>query len=325
MKKNNFVIILYAINNKNGNTMSSDKNYGYILAILAVIIWSGNFVAARFLVNFSPIEISFYRWFVTFIVLTPFCLKKLIKNIKYAKGRWIQIIIMSILGITIFNTFVYLAAHTSNATNMSLLATLSPIIMAIISRIIWKTKLTINQKLGLLIVIIGVVILITKGSIEILTKLKFSIGDLYMLLAVILFAVYTLTLRVRPKEISQSTFFYLMVVIGIIPLFIAMLLSYMNKTATPLDIKSALILVYVGIFPSALGFILWNMAIAKIGAIKAGIIYDSIPFFSSLEAVILLGETLLISQVIGGILILIGIIYSSIGDKIKLKKNEKLN
>ena len=87
-------------------------------------------------------------------------------------------------------------------------------------------------KLGLLIVIIGVVILITKGSIEILTKLKFSIGDLYMLLAVILFAVYTLTLRVRPKEISQSTFFYLMVVIGIIPLFIAMLLSGEQSSTT---------------------------------------------------------------------------------------------
>ena len=298
----------------------SNKNSGYILAILAVIIWSGNFVAARFLTHLTPIEISFYRWFVTFLVLTPFCIKSLIKNIKYIKGIWIKVIIISILGITIFNTFVYLAAHTSNATNMSLLATLSPIIIAIISRIVWKIKLTLNQKFGLLIVIIGVVILITKGSIEVLTKLKFAVGDLYMLFAVILFAVYTLTLRVRPKEIPQSTFFYLMVVIGIIPLFIAMLFSYINKTANPLDTKSALILVYVGIFPSAFGFILWNMAISKIGAIKASIIYDSIPFFSSLEAVILLKETLLISQVIGGILILLGIIYSTVGDKIKLKK-----
>ena len=300
--------------------MSQNKNSGYILAVLAVIIWSGNFVAARYLVNFSPIEISFYRWFVTFIVLTPFCIKKLIKNIKYAKGKWIQIIIISILGVTVFNTFVYLAAHTSNATNMSLLATLSPIIMAIISRILWKTKLTINQKFGLFIVIIGVVILITKGSIEVLTKLKFAIGDLYMLFAVVLFAVYTLAIRIRPKEISQSAFFYLMVAIGLIPLIIAMIFAYKTNNYHKLTMQSALILVYVGVFPSALGFILWNMAIAKIGAIKAGIIYDSIPFFSSLEAVILLNENLLISQVIGGILILIGIIYSTLGDKIKLKK-----
>ncbi|ADG70675.1 DMT family transporter [Brachyspira murdochii] len=303
------------------NKTSNSNNAGYILAILAVIIWSGNFVAARFLTHLTPIEISFYRWIVTFIVLTPFCMKKLIKNIKYIKGRWIKVIIISILGVTVFNTFVYLAAHTSNATNMSLLATLSPIIMAIISRIVWKTKLTINQKLGLLIVIIGVVILITKGSIDVLMNLKFAVGDLYMLFAVILFAVYTLTLKVRPKEISQSAFFYLMVIIGLIPLIAAMIFKYASNNAHTLDTKSALILIYVGVFPSALGFILWNMAIAKIGAIKGGIIYDAIPFFSSLEAVILLHENLLISQVIGGILILAGIIYSTIGDKIK-KQND---
>lgn len=301
------------------NKTSNSNNSGYILAILAVIIWSGNFVAARFLVDFTPIEISFYRWLVTFIVLTPFCIKKLIKNIKYLKGRWIKVIIISILGVTVFNTFVYLAAHTSNATNMSLLATLSPIVMAIISRIVWKTKLTIHQKLGLLVVIVGVVILITKGSIEVLMSLKFAIGDLYMLFAVILFAVYTLTIKIRPKEISQSAFFYLMVIIGLIPLLAAMIFTYASNNAHALDTKSALILIYVGVFPSALGFILWNMAIAKIGAIKGGIIYDSIPFFSSLEAVILLHENLLISQVVGGLLILAGIIYSTVGDKIKNK------
>lgn len=301
------------------NKTSNSNNSGYILAILAVIIWSGNFVAARFLVDFTPIEISFYRWLVTFIVLTPFCIKKLIKNIKYLKGIWIKVIIISILGVTVFNTFVYLAAHTSNATNMSLLATLSPIVMAIISRIVWKTKLTIHQKLGLLIVIVGVVILITKGSIEVLMSLKFAIGDLYMLFAVILFAVYTLTIKIRPKEISQSAFFYLMVIIGLIPLLAAMIFTYASNNAHALDTKSALILIYVGVFPSALGFILWNMAIAKIGAIKGGIIYDSIPFFSSLEAVILLHENLSISQVVGGLLILAGIIYSTVGDKIKNK------
>ena len=301
------------------NKTSNSNNSGYILAILAVIIWSRNFVAARFLVDFTPIEISFYRWLVTFIVLTPFCIKKLIKNIKYLKGRWIKVIIISILGVTVFNTFVYLAAHTSNATNMSLLATLSPIVMAIISRIVWKTKLTIHQKLGLLVVIVGVVILITKGSIEVLMSLKFAIGDLYMLFAVILFAVYTLTIKIRPKEISQSAFFYLMVIIGLIPLLAAMIFTYASNNAHALDTKSALILIYVGVFPSALGFILWNMAIAKIGAIKGGIIYDSIPFFSSLEAVILLHENLLISQVVGGLLILAGIIYSTVGDKIKNK------
>ena len=104
----------------------------------------------------------------------------------------------------------------------------------------------------------------------------------------------------------------------------AMLYLYISNNAHALNMQTGLILLYVGVFPSALGFIFWNIAIAKIGAIKGAIIYDSVPFFSSLEAVILLNEKLLLSQVLGGILILIGIIYSSIGDKITDKiKNRK--
>ena len=162
--------------------------------------------------------------------------------------------------------------------------------------------------------------MITKGSLEVLMKLQFAIGDLYMLLAVLVFSIYTLILKIKPKEMSQSTFFYLMVIIGFIPLMIAMIFIYVTNNAHTVDMTSGLILVYVGIFPSTLGFILWNTAVSKIGAIKGAIIYDSIPLFSSLEAVVLLNETLLASQIFGGILILIGIIYSSVGDKIIKKK-----
>lgn len=300
---------------------NNKNNYGYLLALLAVIIWSGNFIAAKFLLNLNPIEISFYRWLITFILLTPFCIKKLIKNIIYIKGKWIKVIIISIIGITIFNTIVYLASHTTNATNLSLIAALSPIIIALISRIVWKTKLNINQKLGLIAVIIGIVILITKGRLEVIKELKFSLGDIYTLLAVIIFAVYSLSLNIKPMEMTQSAFFYLMVIIGLIPLIFLMLILRSNNGLHTIDIKSAIILIYIGVFPSTISFILWNTAISKIGAVKSGIIYASIPFFSSIEAVILLNEQLLLSQIISGILILIGIIYSSIGDKIKIKNN----
>lgn len=298
--------------------MNENKfNNGYIFAILAVIIWSTNFVAARYLVGLSPIEISFYRWLVTFLVLTPFCIGNLIKNINLVKGLWIKIIIISVLGITIFNTFVYLAAHTSNATNMSLIATLSPIIIAIISRVLWKKHLSKAQKQGLFIIILGVVILLTKGSIEVISKLKFSIGDLYMIFAVTLFAVYTLTLRIKPKDFPQTTFFYLMVAIGLIPLLILMIPKYVSHQAHTLNFNLAIVLIYIGIFPSALGFIFWNIAVSKIGAMKASIIYDSVPFFSTIGAIILLHEKPYIAQIIGGVLILIGIIYSSVADNNK--------
>lgn len=300
-------------------TTEQQKYYsGYFYAILAVIIWSGNFIAARYLKDMPPIEISFYRWLVTFLVLTPFCIKSLIKNIYLIKGMWIKMIIISVLGISIFNTLVYMSGKTSNATNMSLIATLSPIIIAIFERIFYKNKLTINQIAGLIAVIFGVIILITKGNLNILFTLKFSIGDIYMLFAVLLFSIYTLTLRLRPKLFPPTTFFYLMVTIGLIPL--AILMCFKNGATYNINKETLSILIYVGIFPSTIAFILWSIAINKIGAIKASIIYDSIPFFTTLEAMILLKETLFMSQIVGGALILGGIIYASIKQKDKTLK-----
>ena len=112
---------------------------GYIYALLATILWSGNFIVARDIKDLvEPYSLSFYRWLVATLVLLPFAIIPLIKNASIVKKHFIYLSIVSILGVSLFNTLIYLASHTSPALNLSIISITFPIIVMILSRVIFK-------------------------------------------------------------------------------------------------------------------------------------------------------------------------------------------
>lgn len=109
---------------------------GYLFALLATVVWSGNFVVARGLAGaLSPVELSFWRWSIAFLTILPFAGRSLLRSLPLVRGTWGKVILMALLGITCFNTFIYQAGHTTDATNMSLLATASPIVRPAIAHL----------------------------------------------------------------------------------------------------------------------------------------------------------------------------------------------
>ena len=288
---------------------------GYLLAVAATIFWSGNFVAARFLAaeNLSPIEVSFWRWGIACAVLLPFTAKTIYAHWHFLKGAWTHTLTMAFTSITLFNTFIYQAGHTTNATNMALLAATSPIIMALMARVFLKEKLTRVQVVGILVAMSGILVLISKGTITTFTSMTFTSGDLWMMAAVVFFAAYSLQLRLRPKNFPQTAFFSLLVALGFLALVPAMLYLLLSAPRTMPQGNALYSLIYIGIGAGVLAFLLWNAALERIGIVRAGIIYYSIPLFSTIEAMILLGENMNISQIVGGALILGGIFYSVLG------------
>ena len=267
---------------------------GYLFALLATVVWSGNFVVARGLAGaLSPVELSFWRWSIAFLAILPFAGRSLLRSLPLVRGTWGKVILMALLGITCFNTFIYQAGHTTDATNMSLLATASPIVMAAIAHLFLRERLSRFQFFGLCGALCGVIILVSRGRLGTLLGLRFAQGDLWMLLSVFLFAVYSLMLRCRPKAFPQKAFLALLIGIGVLGLI------------PP---------IYIGVGASVVSFLAWSLAIERIGMVRAGIIYNSIPLFASLEATLFLGESITLPQMIGGVLIIGGICYASFGD-----------
>lgn len=288
---------------------------GYLFALLATVVWSGNFVVARGLADaLSPVELSFWRWGIAFLTILPFAGRSLLRSLPLVRGLWGKVILMTLLGITCFNTFIYQAGHTTDATNMSLLATTSPAVMAIIAYLFLRERISRFQILGLCCALCGVVVLVSRGRLDTLLGLKFAQGDLWMIASVFLFAIYSLMLRCRPNAFPQKAFLALLIGIGVLGLLPPLFWQAATTGLSPLNGPVFSALVYIGVGASVISFLSWNLAIERIGVVRAGIIYNSIPLFVSLEATFVLGESITLPQLIGGVLIIGGICYASFGD-----------
>lgn len=281
---------------------------GYVFALLATILWSGNFIVARDIKDIvDPYSLSFYRWLLATIILLPFAIVPLIKNIVIVKRHFIYLSIVSILGVSLFNTLIYIASHTSSALNLSIISITFPIIVIIISRVIFKEHIGINKFTGILIVLAGVLLLITRGDISVLVNITFNIGDLWVLLAAISFAVYSILLRYKPKTLSMITFQLITFILGTIYLIPLFLWEFDTRVINEPTLNNTISILYIAICSSLLAFIFWNKSIELLGATKAGMIYYTLPIFTGSLAFIFLDEIISYVHLFSILLIFIGI------------------
>lgn len=284
---------------------------GFSCAIATVILWSGNFVVARGLSEqIAPLSLSFWRWVVAILFLLPFALKPLIAQRAWIKENAGYLSIVSVLGVTVFNSLIYYAGQTSSAINLSLIAITFPIFVLILSRIFWGELIGWNKLAGIVLVTAGVLLLISKGDVSVLAGLTFAEGDLWMLLAAFIFAVYSMLLKRKPAGMDVSAFQLASFIVGLLFLLPFYLLELYFTPAQSFDGSIVLSILYVGVFSSLLAFILWTKAISLIGAVNAGIVYYSLPIFSGALAIIILGEAVTALHFYSAVLVLFGIILA---------------
>lgn len=293
--------------------------YGYLFALVATAIWSGNFIIARDLnKSIPPISLAFWRWTVATVILFPFAIKQLIANWKIITSNFKYISIVSLLGVTIFNTLIYLAGHTTTAINLSLISITFPVFIVIFLRIFYGELITLNKTIGIVLVLFGVILLITKGTLAILLNLTFAIGDVWMLLAAIIFAIYSILVKNKPKELGVLSFQLSTFMLGLFFMFPFFIWETLTVPSIEFSSKIIFSIGYVGIFASLTAYMLWNKAILKIGPTNAAMIYYTLPLFSGLLAYLFLNEVIGMLHLISLILILVGIIITTY----KPKKNK---
>jgi len=285
---------------------------GFLFAFITTAIWAGNFVVARSVnESISPVSLSFWRWLVAIIAILPFALKQLIAERDIIKKNLPYLSVTSLLGITMFSTLVYLASHSTAAVNLSLISITFPIFIVIFSRIFYHEEITLFKGIGIILVAIGVVLLISKGNPSRLLKISFSLGDIWMLIAAISFAIYSILLKHKPKQLNFWAFQSSLFILGIIFLFPFFVMEYTKTQPVEFDIKMILSILYVGILVSLVGFALWNKAVEKIGPYRTGMTYYTSPLFSGFWAYIFLKEEINMLHFYSALLILSGIIISN--------------
>lgn len=286
---------------------------GIFPAFIATALWSTVFVLARSLAGqVPPAELSFWRWFIALLAMLVFSHRHCRRDMTIIRQHAGFLLLTGILGFGIFSLVVFKAGESTSATNLSLIAASAPVAMALLSVVLLHERLNMRQIVGLCIALGGVLVLVFKGDVRNLTQLAFTPGDLWMLLASLMFAVYSILVRRKPANLSQESF--LTAMLGFASLFLAPLCLW-NMFESGYRLPSAeswLAMLFMGIGPSSLAYFCWNIAVARIGAARSGVVYYSVPLFSSLEAGLLLGESVTLAQIAGGVLILGGIFISSL-------------
>ncbi len=285
---------------------------GYLFALGATAIWSGNFVIARGLSeSIPPVSLAFFRWSVAVIVFLPFALKSLIAEWDIIKANLPYLSLVGLLSVTAFNTLIYIAGHTTTALNLSLISITFPVFIIILSWIFFREILTARKWLGVVLVMIGVILLITKGDLLKLLNISFAIGDLWVLLAAIIFAVYSILLKRKPKQMSIWAFQSTSFVLGLI--FLSPFFAWERALMPPVEFNAEILLAifYIGIFASLTAFIFWHKAVATVGASKASMVYYTMPLFSGFLAYLFLGERITIIHLYSAVLIVSGILMAN--------------
>ena len=287
---------------------------GIAFAVITTIIWSGNFIIARGVYKqIPPVSLAFYRWSLASVIIFFLGYKKFVAEKIFVFKNFKYFFLVALMGITLFNTFIYVAGHTTSAINLALIGTTAaPIFAIIIAAIFLKESITQLRIAGLLFCIAGVVVLISKGSLKTLLAFRFTAGNVWILLSAFVFSIYTVLVKRKPSIISPITFLFVVFIGGtllLLPLFIA------EKIIMPTVQWDGHLLgsiLYLGIGASVIAFFCWNSAIARIGSVRTALFGNLIPVFSTLEAVWLLGETITLVHIISGALVITGLVLANL-------------
>ena len=294
--------------------MSRNLVLAIILLIASSFFWSGNFFSGKlaFLTDLTPFKLSFFRWILALLILLPFTYAQIIKDLEYYKKNILLMTVISILGVTIFNSFTYISLQTTLVINSTLMASVAPVMMIGFSWLTFRTKTTTLQFTGIILSLLGAFAIILKGNLNNLYNLYFTAGDLWMLGAVVSWCLYSVLLKKIDSKTSQLANLEVMIIIGVIFIIPFYIMESFNSTYLPSTGLDLAIIGYVAVFASIVAFFSWNKGVSIIGPNRASLFLHLIPVFSAIWAVSFLNEKFAFFHVIGVLFILSGIILSNI-------------
>ena len=298
--------------------MFSKNTTAYIFLLFATLFWSGNFIVgkAASLYDIPPFTLNFFRWLFAWLILAPFTLKEIITKKNYIFENIKLILILGITSITIFNSIVYYSLNFTQVISGVLMISTIPVMIILFCWLFKIEKANIYQILGVIFSFLGVIVIITKANFNLLLNLNFNKGDLWMVIAMFSWAMYSALLRKKKFELSQLSLLQTIISAGLIFLLPAYLIELALGYRASIELPFILTLSYVVLFPGLASFILWIKGISIIGSNRSGIFLHLMPIFSTILAIIIFNEKFMFYHLIGAILIISGIILSS------KKKNE---
>lgn len=287
---------------------SSAWSHPYVLLVCCPLFWAVNWVIARGIQDLmSPVAMAFWRWLAALLILLPFVIGPMRDQWTVIRRSWKILALLGILGVGGFNTLTYTGLKYTTATNGVLLNSVIPILIISISVVFLGQRISLWQGGGVLTSLAGVLAIVSRGEPGTLLEMRLNPGDLWVLAAMMVWAIYTICLRWRPAGLSSRAFTGALIAIGVIAIFPLFLWDYALGHRTTWNWITVSSVGYFAVFPSVLAYFFWNQAVARVGPDRAGLFLHLMPVFGALLSVAFLGEALLPFHFIGAALIFSGI------------------
>ena len=288
------------------------KGSPYLFLTLAPLFWAGNFVFGKPLLEaLPPFSINLIRWLIACIVLVTLTFLFEGRFPWPAPHQWLGLAAMSLTGVVLFNALVYLSLIYTTSTNAALINGATPVLTMILAAVVGLDRLTGRRLAGAFISLVGVAWIVSRGSLGALIDLSFNRGDLNMLVAALVWAIYTILLNRMTGTLSPLATLTIITVLALPPLSVIGGYELLAQPLGPITPVTGAGLLYIGVVASVAAFMAWSVGIRGVGAARGAIFVNLIPLFTAGIAVLTLGEQLGLVQLIGGLLVIGGVTLAS--------------
>lgn len=295
--------------------------YPYLLMVLVVMMYAGNILTGKAINELPPFTIAFFRLLIAFLVLLPIGGRSLIRERSVFLAHKKPFLMMTLTGVTFFNTFIYGALQFTTATNVAVLETVIPVVTVLLSFLILKEKLQKLQWLGIFLSFIGAVWVVMDGEVFKLTSFQWNAGDGIMIGAILSWAYYSIVVKQYMHLFPAYGAILAMTSVSLIVLvpFVAIewVLTGIPTLSKPEHVMGFL---YLGIFPSFIALVFYNRAVEWLGPAKASIFLNFLPVVTMVGAYFWLGERIGIMEVLGALMVIIGVLMTT---QLRLKRRSR--
>jgi drug/metabolite transporter (DMT)-like permease len=297
-----------------GSASTRRAVWPHVFLALAPLFWAGNVVLGRALRgSVSPAAITFWRWIIALSLLLPLEGRNLWRARGVLRARWKIILVLGFLGFFLYQALSYQALAETTALNALLISAASPLVVALLGWMVFGERISARLGAGILVSLAGVLVVVTRADPASVEGLRAGRGDLLMLAAVVVWALYSVLLRRRPAELSPLGLVTATALAGM--LFSAPVFAWQAATGAGATVSPGTVLAlgYIGVFASVLAYVFWNQGVEAIGAARAGLSMNLMPVFGAVLSVVFLGESFAIHHAIGAPLVLAGVLLGSSG------------
>lgn len=284
----------------------------HVLLALTAFFWAGHWIVARAAIgDMTPVSMSFWRWTTAVLVLALLYGREFARERAVVRSHWRPIAFFSLTGTALYNVIGYHGIRETTATNAVMLQSVTPALIPLLGLALFRERIGPRTAFGVAVSFCGVLAIVSRLDPVRLATLQINPGDLFLLANVLLWSIYTVCLRWKPPQLSQTSFLLAAALFGMLPMLPLYALELSAGGGFEPAWGPVLGVLYLGLFPSVLCYQMWGKGVAALGAARSGVYLHLIPLFGASMAMLFLGERLQAYHVAGFALILAGITLTS--------------